>query len=275
MCLAILALNVLDQWPVVVVANRDEYHNRPTAGMQPWIQMPHILAGCDLQAGGTWLGIGTDGRIALLTNVRDPSRLKHNAPTRGHLVSAFLSGNLGAQAYLNQLAVESMKYNGFNLVLTDKHTQRNAQWWHASNAQPRFVQPILSGMHGISNASLDTPWPKTVTTTQAVQAHLSVHDTPQPSALSQIMRNVDLVEDTLLPSTGIGIERERLLAPPFIVSPQYGTRCTTLVLQHRSGACWVQEDSFNSAGEPTARVRWQHFPHGSWQSTLNGPEALT
>lgn len=257
MCLAVFALNTQPDWPVIIAANRDEFHARATLPMQPWPETPALLAGRDLQAGGTWLGVNASGRIALLTNVRNPAEFNPRAWTRGELVQNYLCADDNAQNYLSKLHSRAAQYNGFNLVLIDN----NLEAWHASNCQQPFSGPIEPGLCGISNALLDTDWPKTQRTKQSLGDYLSKAANPDPDKLVEIMLDTTPVDDALLPETGVGLSKERLLSTPFIVSPDYGTRCTTLVLQHRSGLCWVQEDSYDQSGERIHRVRW----HLQWQ----------
>ncbi len=270
MCLAALAIDMHEDWPLIVIANRDEFHTRPTAHMQPWRDAPGVLAGRDLLAGGTWLGVDGQGRLALLTNVRDPKNTKSHAPSRGQLAERYLRGDLSAPDYLDSLVSQAPHYNGFNLIAIDADQSA----WHASNYQEPFRVPIQAGIHGLSNALLDTPWPKTRRTVAALADSLSSASnaaTFNPDLLCEIMLDTTPVEDSLLPSTGIALPRERLLATPFIVSPDYGTRCTTLVLRHQTGACWVQEDSYNPRGERVQRVRWRLQPGQQWQPTQHGP----
>jgi uncharacterized protein with NRDE domain len=274
MCLAIFSVQTHADWPLILVANRDEFHERPTAAMQPWAQQPSLLAGQDLRAGGTWLGVNADGRLALLTNVRDPGRQKASAPSRGLLVQQFLNGAQPPEAYLHSIAAEANQYNGFNLLLAD-----NDSVWHASNHQEPFAQAVSVGIHGLSNALLDTPWPKTHRTSQALKAYLNrsaAHAqptpwVPDPSALAQILFDAQVSSDAQLPQTGVSLERERLLSAPFIRSADYGTRCMTVVLRHRSGYWWVQEESFDAQGHSTGTVRWQHQAKELWCRTHQGP----
>lgn len=263
MCLAAFAIEAHPDWPLVVVANRDEFHARPTQPMQPWPEMPGILAGRDLQAGGTWLGIDTEARLALLTNVRDPKNVKHHAPSRGALTEGFLRSGCNAQHYLQSIAKDASSYNGFNLIAIDT----NHSAWHASNYQQPFAKPIGQGIHGLSNALLDTPWPKTARTAQALSECLSLGSALDVDLLCNIMLDTTPVDDHLLPDTGLSLSRERLLSTPFIVSPDYGTRCMTVVLRHISGACWVQEDTYDPLGQRTHRLRWHLIPGGRWQAT--------
>lgn len=276
MCLAVFAIDAHPDWPLVLVANRDEFHVRATEPMQPWPDSPHILAGKDLQAGGTWLGIDTNARLSLLTNVRDPANIKPDAPSRGRLAEQFLAGTMSGQDYLQRIAAESSQYNGFNLVIIDSANMDNAgpNAWHASNYQQPFFGRIQPGVHGLSNALLNTSWPKTERTTASLRHYLSDAALIDSDALSQIMLDNKPVPDALLPRTGLPLARERLLGVPFIVSPTYGTRCTTIILRHRGGLCWVQEDSFNPLGQRTGRVRWWNRPGLRWQETQLDPGSL-
>lgn len=270
MCLAVFAIDQHRQWPLIVIANRDEFHARPTETMQPWDGAAQILAGRDLAAGGTWLGIDGQGRLALLTNVRDPRSIKANAPSRGQLAEKFLASQLSAHDYLEQIAEKASQYNGFNLVVLDAIDAV----WHASNYQQPFYSPIEPGVHGLSNALMNTAWPKTELTCRALQGYLS-HNVPlDPDKLCGILLDTTPVDDAQLPDTGLSLARERLLATPFIVSPDYGTRCTTLVLQHRSGCIWVQEDSYDPQGKRINRIRWQLLKGHGWHQTDFDPEVF-
>jgi uncharacterized protein with NRDE domain len=269
MCLAVIACNAHPRWKLVVVANRDEVHNRPTTVMQPWAQMPSVLAGRDNQAGGTWLGIRTDGRFALLTNYRDPANLKSTAPSRGKLVENFLLGHSSPMDYLATLAQTKDAYNGFNLLVSD-----HSGLAYASNKTETFAQHLPAGVHGLSNALLNTPWPKTQKTASAIKGLLETPTKITPEDFIGVLRNTDPINDELLPHTGIGLERERLLATPFIVSPSYGTRCTTLILRDAEQNTWVQEDSYNANGEPFHQERWRSAKAGPWEPFQGWPGTL-
>lgn len=273
MCLAVIAIDSHPDWPLIVAANRDEFHARPAQPMQPWHDTPEMLAGKDLLAGGTWLGVTTGGKFALLTNVRDPTHHRHHAPTRGVLVERYLRRATTATQYLDRLTPDAAHYNGFNLILGEP----DGRLWHASNTQTSFYSPIEPGIHGISNAQLDTPWPKTLRTTEAMKQLLGpmpAEFTPDVQALLNVMLDTSKVPDERLPSTGISLERERLLASPFIVSDDYGTRCTTLLFRHRTGWQWVQEDTHNIQGQRMGRVRYWSRPEGPWQPTAADPGSL-
>jgi uncharacterized protein with NRDE domain len=260
MCLAILAVDVLPDWPLIVVANRDEYHDRAAAPLQPWHQYPDLLAGQDLQAGGTWLGVTRGGRFSLLTNFRDPKQRRPQAPSRGQLVENFLKAELSADAYLRTVEPKADAYNGFNLIVADWKSLH-----YSGNQAKPFKQSLSPGVYGLSNALLDTPWPKTHRTRQAVAALLAEPFAPDAQRLAALMQDRTVVPDDLLPDTGMGLVRERLLATPFIVSPEYGTRCTTVVMRHRNGNQWVQETTHNAVGEMTGWVGWLNPQGGQWR----------
>ena len=270
MCLAVLALGAHPDWPLIVAANRDEYHSRPTQAMAPWHNTRQLLAGKDLLAGGTWLGVTTSGRFALLTNVRNPARNQPHAPTRGVLVQTFLTDTASVATYLSDLANEAPNYNGFNLVLAEP----DGEMWHASNHQTPFCARMSHGVHGISNAFLDTPWPKTQRTTEALRHYLCSNTMVDEHALLEIMLDTTPVADDLLPTTGVNLTRERMLATPFILSDDYGTRCTTLVLRHRLGWQWVQEDSYDPQGKRIGRLRYWCQLGEPWRVTDKAPGNL-
>lgn len=245
MCLAVIALGVHPRYPVVVAANRDEFHARPTARASWWDE--GWLAGRDLEAGGTWLGVTRAGRIALLTNVRDPARHNPNAPSRGTLVTRVLADPATPAEALTAAIADASEHNGFNLVVADG---AHAHWGWNRGGAPRALE---SGIHGLSNASLDAPWPKVLRTKAAIAAWCESGD-DDPSALVAVLADRTLAPDEALPSTGVTLEWERLLSAPFIVSERYGTRSSTIVTLDRDGHTRFVERSFDATGEPTGDV---------------------
>lgn len=245
MCLALLALDAHPTYVVVVAANRDEYHARPTAPAAWWEE--GWLAGRDLRAGGTWLGVTREGRFAFLTNVRDPARNDPAAPSRGSLVPAVLSSASDTALSLARMRAEAAGHNGFNLLAG---TQEGAAWM--SNRTPD-VKVLERGTYGLSNALLDTPWPKVVRTKAALADWLGRGDTdPEPLFSALARRAVEADAD--LPSTGVTLEWERRLSAPFIVSDAYGTRSSTVLTIARDGEVHFVERSFDPRGLPTGRV---------------------
>lgn len=210
---------------LTLAANRDEFFHRETEPLHWWEDAPNVLAGRDLTGGGTWLGVTRDGRFAALTNYRAPAEVRPNAPTRGTLVSNFLSdAPVAPMAYLEAVAQDGHRYNGFNLVVGD-FTRRELGWYgNRADAPPSLLDP---GIHGLSNSLLDTPWPKLVAQREALRDLLHVDERPSLDSLIETMRNPQLADDHLLPSTGLSLERERVLSAAFIESEGYGTRSTT------------------------------------------------
>ncbi|MEI2414775.1 NRDE family protein [Orrella sp. JC864] len=253
MCLAVLALNAHPRLPLLLVANRDEYHARPSLPAGPWPGHPDIVAGRDLSAGGTWLGIARGGRYALVTNYRDPRRLMPDAPSRGALVQDYLQGALGPEPYLRELAARQQRYNGFNLIVGDPQGA-----WYAGNRDPQGgPRRLADGVHGLSNHLLDTPWPKVRRTRQAVAALLREPHAPAVQALMEVFADRRGAPDGELPDTGVGLARERMLASPFIASPDYGTRCTTVVLAGPDGAISLYERQYDPQGAAVHEAGWR------------------
>ena len=258
MCLAAFALNAHPRFPLVIAANRDEFFARAAAPMAWWADRPDVLAGRDLSAGGTWFGLTRSGRLALLTNVREPTRQDPAAPSRGALVVDWLASRLDAPAFDAAL---QPGYNGFNLVTAD--LVRNTWHWR-SNRRPGAL-PLADGIHGLSNAALDTPWPKTV----GLKAELADALASAGSTGALVERLLGALADDRpaadadLPDTGVGLARERLLSPRFIrmVDPErpglasYGTRCATVLVREADGRTRVVERSFAADGSCSGQVQ--------------------
>lgn len=211
-----------------LAANRDEFFRRTAEPMHWWSEAPGLLAGRDLVGGGTWLGMTRDGRFAALTNYRAPHEMRADAPTRGTLVSNWLLGEPSAErtplAYLQRVAQDGEIYNGFNLLVGDWSRRELAWYCNRSATAPAL---LAAGTHGISNAVLDTPWPKLARKRAELSALLANDALAPLERLIELMRDPRLARDGELPSTGIPLERERALSAAFIESPDYGTRGTT------------------------------------------------
>lgn len=245
MCLIALAWQAHPDYPLIVMANRDEFYRRPTTPARFWPEAPHMLAGRDLAAGGTWLGVTRQGRFAALTNYRDPA-----APvgerSRGLLVSHFLQGQGSAWAYAQAVAAEGEYYGGFNLLLGTRE-----ELVVVSN---RGMAPtrLQSGVHGLSNHLLDTPWPKVEKAKAGLASALAQ---PAPESLLALLADDRQAEDAALPDTGVGLAMERMLSPLFIRSPQYGTRAATvLLLGHERVQFTEQTFDGNGVGERSTFV---------------------
>lgn len=224
MCLILFGYRVHPRYTLVLAGNRDEFYARPSAPMQFWEEAPMLLAGRDLQAGGTWLGVTQDGRFAAITNYRDPDQVRADAPSRGHLVSDYLKGKQSPLAYLQELAHRGDAYNGFNLLVGDTQGL-----FYYSN-QGTAPQPLAPGYYGLSNQLLNTPWPKVQKGRNRLAALLQAHLEVQPEQLLALLQDKIQAADEHLPSTGISLEWERILSPLFIESSHYGT-CSSSVLQ--------------------------------------------
>ncbi|VXB98198.1 conserved hypothetical protein [Burkholderia sp. 8Y] len=214
-----------DRALLTLSANRDEFFRRDAEPMHWWTDAPGVLAGRDLTGGGTWLGVSRDGRFAALTNYRAPDEMRPDAPTRGTLVSAFLAGQRETPLnYLRRVAEQGHRYNGFNLLCGD-FTRRELGWYgNRADAPPTLLE---AGVHGLSNSLLNTPWPKLVAQRQALSDLIDADEHPTLDALIETLRDPRIADDAHLPSTGISIERERVLSAAFIETPEYGTRSTT------------------------------------------------
>jgi uncharacterized protein with NRDE domain len=249
MCLLTLAFRIHPQYDLVVAGNRDERHSRPSAALEWWRDAPDVLGGRDLQAGGSWLALQRDGRFAAVTNFRDdPVREnRRNAPggpSRGELVADFLRGERSAQDYLQQLQRRAGDYAGFNLLLAD-----DAALWYASNRSDQFAQPLAPGVYGLSNDVLDTPWPKLLRS----RARLAAWVDAGASAAAPLFALLEDREPAAWGPAEPTAELARVASAAFIVHPEYGTRCSTVVMREHQATgsrITVAERRFAAAGRP-------------------------
>jgi uncharacterized protein with NRDE domain len=233
MCLIVFAWHVVPGTPLIVAANRDEFYDRPALPAAWWSDHPQVYAGRDLRGGGTWLGITRDGRFAALTNIRAPAEKQAGAPSRGALVADFLTGQSSPQEYVASITDSASRYNGFNLLVGDR--DRLVWFSNGKKDDPRNGKPLPPGIYGLSNDTLDSPWPKVVRT-KAQFASLLCQGAPR-EAFFEMLTDTTRASDCRLPKTGVGIEMERLLSAVMIESPHYGTRTSTVVqLDASSGA---------------------------------------
>lgn len=227
---------------LVLSANRDEFFKRPTQALHPWHNIEGIYAGKDLSQGGTWLGIHRNGRFAALTNHRDMTIKEPKSPiSRGNLVLDFLASDIDPLTYLQMLEAKAEQYAGYNVIVADK-TQM-AYFSNRAQQAPRILTP---GIYGLSNALLDSPWPKLQLAKQQLNDWLSKKDSEQP--LAGLLNSTSTEEDSLLPDTGIGLVTERMLSSQKIISPNYGTRCSTGLIINRE-YIQVDEISWHSNGD--------------------------
>ncbi len=251
MCLAVIALDVHPRYALVLAANRDEFHARPAQAAHWWNDagVPPILAGRDLAQGGTWLGVTRAGRWAFVTNVREPGRFDPDAPSRGALVPALLRDARSPADALAAVVAAAQRYNGFNVVAGDA----SAAAFGSNRADG--VIALTPGIHGVSNAGLNTPWPKLVRAKDGIAAWVASGDDDLTRLWTVLADRVSAADDEL-PQTGITRERERLLSSPFIVSETYGTRCSTLVALTRTGEVEFVERSFDPQGSACGEVAY-------------------
>lgn len=249
MCLVLTAWRAHQDYALVVASNRDEFYARPAADLAWWGDRPDILAGRDLgggRMGGTWLGISRTGRFAALTNVREPNQNRANMRSRGKLAADFLSENRSPQECLIDTATKGKAYNGFNLLASDL----DSLWWYSNrgNCVPRELGP---GIYGLSNAALDTPWPKVRDGVAEFSAALRKDD----GSLSDIdsylplLQNDEHASTGELPNTGVTVEVESLLSARFVKTPIYGTRCSSVLRVRYDGSFDMLERRFDPDGE--------------------------
>lgn len=235
MCLILFAYRSHPGYQLLLAANRDEFHARPSAALDFWADAPDVLAGRDLQAGGTWMGITRSGRFAALTNYRDPQQVKALAPSRGALVSAYLQSTATPSAALQALATNAGLYNGFNLLLSD-----GCELYWYSSVTNRY-QCLAPGIYGLSNHALDTPWPKLKRGVRLLREVLERKAQPTADDLLPILLDRTPAADHELPDTGVGLEWERWLSTIFVDAPDYGTRSSTVLQITNAGQIQITE----------------------------------
>lgn len=233
MCLIAWSWQPQSPTPLLLLANRDEYYARPTQPLHEWPDTD-ILAGRDLQAGGTWLGVSHSGRLAAITNHRNGQAQRADAPSRGELVSGFLQSGLCASDYLVQLAAHAKDYNPFNLLVYDGQTLLGLESRHA-----RCVT-LAPGFGAVSNADFHSPWPKLLTLQTQLQAQLAQAQ-PSDGQLLQLLHDRQPAPDHLLPATGIAPALERALSAIFVALPDYGTRACSVVRLHGDGGSFLEQ----------------------------------
>lgn len=260
MCLILLALHQHPEFPLLIAANRDERFERPTQPLAPWPEAPQVLAGRDLQAGGSWFGITRDGRFAAVTNVREWPPQTGWPRSRGSLVSDFLLGSMSAADYARSCAIHNDQFAGYNLLVGhlpggNPSGNDSAELWYCSNRGHEPLRQLQPGLYGLSNGALGDQWPKTRTGSAALRALLLRE--PTPEGLLALLGDRSIPADSALPDTGVGLEKERMLAPCFIAGDDYGTRASTALLVDRHGVATVWEQNFAAGGEPTALQRYE------------------
>lgn len=256
MCLILFAHNAESRLPLVVAANRDEFYTRPTRQADFWPASkanPAVLAGKDLQAGGTWLGITTSGRFAAVTNIRDPSQPERKTRSRGELTLNFLQGNLSPAEYSKQVQSRFEQYAGFNLLIADRDSIFYLNNHHG------VAERLKPGVYGLSNGLLDAPWPKITRGRTLLQQMLSGKAELNTDQLLAMMNDRSVAKDAELPSTGVSKELERSLSSTFIYNPDrlYCTLCSTAIIVDAENNCRFSEQNYNNAGKASAAHYYQ------------------
>lgn len=244
MCLIVFAWRAHPEYALILAANRDEFHRRPAEPARFWPESPQLLAGRDLTQGGAWCGVTRDGRVAAVTNYRDPSMAEAGKRSRGHLVRDYLQGSMDAPAAATQAELTKAEFSEFNLLLADRAT---LCYVGSRNAGPHYIE---GGVHGLSNGLLNTAWPKVLHARSALELLLA-NGPVTPEALFDVLGSRRIAPDAELPDTGIGLQMERFLSAPFIVSETYGTRASTVVLVTHAGEVRFVERRFDAAGDCT------------------------
>jgi uncharacterized protein with NRDE domain len=243
MCLLMLAWQSHPRYRLVVAANRDEFHDRPAAALAPWPPPSSILAGRDLRADGTWLGIDRARRFGVVTNFRELQPPRTHAPSRGGLIPDYLQGSATAAGFLAALAPDAASYSGFNLLLTDRDSL-----WYASNRTTPFARALPAGVYGLANELLDTPWPKLERVRAGFGRWLVQTDADREDLFRLLADRTPSAEGAGGPTGGLPREWARALSAPFVLHSHYGTRCSTVLMLQADGAVSLTERRFDAQG---------------------------
>ncbi len=246
MCLLIFAHQVTPDYPLLVAANRDEFHARPTVVSDFWATYPALLAGRDLQQGGTWMGVTRSGRFAAVTNYRDPSHSAVAPRSRGELPLTYLTGSQDPETFLSKVATGARDYAGFNLLVGDRHNL-----WYFTNSDGMDPECLTPGVYGLSNARLDTPWPK-VELGKARMLALLQGGPISHNALATVITDRRLADTRTLSGQGLDSSMETTLSAQFIVTEVYGTRSSTTVWTDAHDQASWREQSFDKEGALSA-----------------------
>ena len=230
---------------LILAANRDEFFSRPTKAASFWDD-GNTLGGIDLKHGGSWLAVNRRGRLAAITNYRDPANIKAEAPSRGSIVKEFVTGTLSPKEFVNRRLTDAFTFNGFNLLMMDRDN-----FVYFSNVD-RSLKPLDPGVYALSNRLLDTRWPKTLKVKKGLQTLIHRNSVNHESLL-QLLIDRNTAPDDELPDTGVPIELERSLSPVFISMDGYGTRCSTIITVSNNEKMRFTEVSYDTKGEPAQR----------------------
>jgi uncharacterized protein with NRDE domain len=264
MCLLVIAWQVHARYRLVVAANRDEFHARAAAPLAKWPPPSELLAGRDLRAQGTWLGIDRARRFGVVTNFRELQPPRPGAPSRGDLIPEYL-GARGTRAaaraadFFAALEPGAAAYSGFNLVLADAESL-----WYGSNRTTPFARELPPGVYGLANESLDTPWPKLQRVRAGFEAWLHERPPAEVEGLFALLADRRPAEQALPADSGpLPPEWARALSAPFVLHPEYGTRCSTVLLLEGGGRLQLAERRFDPAGALTGETELRLQP-GEW-----------
>ena len=249
MCLIVFAWKTHPDFPLIVAANRDEFHARPTAPAGFWDDQSGILAGCDLEGLGTWLGITRGGRFAAVTNYRDTTTAPRDVVSRGVLASRYLRSDEAPNVFAAAVEANGAVYRGFNFLAGDR---TELCWVSNRGGRARSIEP---GVHGLSNHLLDTPWPKVTQGKRRLEQILEFAPAVEP--LLELLADTSEAAESALPDTGVGPERERLLSAARIVSPAYGTRCSSALVVGADGQVRFAERTYRSDGTERDTLRYE------------------
>ena len=256
MCLIIFLYDKHPDYRLILAANRDEFYDRPTSPLAFWEDAPAVAAGRDLRGNGTWLGITKNGRIAAITNFREPALFNPNAPSRGLLLSDYLTGTKTPKTYLKHIKTIGHRYNGFNLLLGDS----NGLYYYSNKTE--IIKELKRGLYGLSNHLLDTPWPKVEKGKAGFKKLLAKKKQINTEDIFSLLADRTFAADDRLPDTGIDLKWEQILSPLFITSDTYGTRSSSVVLIDKSHKVAFSERSFipeesGSFKEKTLSINFQ------------------
>ncbi|HEX4648739.1 MAG TPA: NRDE family protein [Steroidobacteraceae bacterium] len=265
MCLLVLAWQAHPRYRLVVAANRDEYHERPAAALAKWPEPEAIIAGRDLRALGTWLALDRERRFGVVTNFRELQPPRRGAPSRGELIPRYLAPRTAAGAtappegsspreFFAALERHAGSYAGFNLLLADRESL-----WYGSNRATPFARELAPGVYGLSNELLDTPWPKLQRVRRGFESWLSRSEASAAELFELLNDRTRLKDDAALPAGRSGLPREwdRILSAPFVLHPEYGTRCSTVLLEEPDGALYLAERRFDPRGEAAGETEFR------------------
>ena len=253
MCLILISYETHPDYRAIIAANRDEFYQRPTRAAGFWNTVPDMLAGKDLQGGGTWMGISRRGRFAAVTNYREPNVSIEDPPSRGILVLDFLRRNTHPENYLKEINSVAHGYHGFNIIVGN-----GEGLFYYSNRGKNIIK-VLPGIHGLSNHLINSPWPKVEKGKQELSAILSTDKNIDIEKIFKLLADRSVPPDQLLPDTGVGLEWEKILSPLFITSSIYGTRSSTILLWDRNNNINFFERSFIMTKDAEMRPETLNF----------------